>query len=319
MTIRAAAPSRLTFVCFASAALSVLTTFQVTAQNWPQWRGPSSAGVSSESGLPTKWSAERECRLEDPARRARHVLSDRVGRPVFVTSQIGDDSCRRRALIRSSPVTTVRSPSARTLSAAGGRIRSSRERQEQRLARRRSVPPSDGDAAVGIPRPRRRARSPSSTRSTTSRRRRRSPTANASTRGSATGSSSRSTCEGRVVWTRHLGVGVLAVQDPLGTRQLARRSTAISSSCCATIRPDSYLLALDTRTGKERWKVDRGAGASRTARRSSSPARRATSCSSTPRSASTSTTRRPGSSCGTPAVRGRRRFRRPSFTTAEST
>ena len=35
---------------------------------------------------------------------------------------------------------------------------------------------------------------------------------------------------------------------------------AISSSSCAIICGASYLLALDARTGKERWKVDRGSG-----------------------------------------------------------
>ncbi|MFY9610979.1 MAG: PQQ-binding-like beta-propeller repeat protein [Blastocatellia bacterium] len=39
----------------ALASLSVTTTL---AENWPQWRGPLLNGISSETNLPTRWSAE---------------------------------------------------------------------------------------------------------------------------------------------------------------------------------------------------------------------------------------------------------------------
>ena len=35
-----------------------LFTFAVQAQNWPQWRGPSLNGVSTEKNLPVKWTTE---------------------------------------------------------------------------------------------------------------------------------------------------------------------------------------------------------------------------------------------------------------------
>ena len=41
-----------------AAAFVVATTFTVVrAENWPQWRGPSANGVSSETNLPVQWSA----------------------------------------------------------------------------------------------------------------------------------------------------------------------------------------------------------------------------------------------------------------------
>ncbi|CAN5646123.1 PQQ-binding-like beta-propeller repeat protein [soil metagenome] len=39
-------------------AAAVFTVAAVSADNWPQWRGPHLNGVSGEKGLPVKWSAE---------------------------------------------------------------------------------------------------------------------------------------------------------------------------------------------------------------------------------------------------------------------
>lgn len=39
-------------------ALVILTITRVSAQNWPQWRGPSLNGVSSERNLPLRWTPE---------------------------------------------------------------------------------------------------------------------------------------------------------------------------------------------------------------------------------------------------------------------
>jgi outer membrane protein assembly factor BamB len=73
-----------------AAGLPFLAAFEVTAQNWPQWRGPSSAGVSSESGLPTRWSAGENVAWK--ASLAGLGASSPIvwGDQVFVTSQIGD-------------------------------------------------------------------------------------------------------------------------------------------------------------------------------------------------------------------------------------
>jgi outer membrane protein assembly factor BamB len=37
--------------------LAIVTSASVLADTWPQWRGPSLDGVSTETGLPTRWSA----------------------------------------------------------------------------------------------------------------------------------------------------------------------------------------------------------------------------------------------------------------------
>jgi hypothetical protein len=37
--------------------LSVSASTVLLADNWPNWRGPTHDGVSTEKGLPDKWSA----------------------------------------------------------------------------------------------------------------------------------------------------------------------------------------------------------------------------------------------------------------------
>jgi outer membrane protein assembly factor BamB len=60
--------------------------------DWPQWRGPSSAGVSPESALPVRWSATENIAWK--ARLAGLGTSSPIvsGDTVFVTSQIGRSS-----------------------------------------------------------------------------------------------------------------------------------------------------------------------------------------------------------------------------------
>ena len=59
------------------------------SSEWPQWRGPSSAGVSLESALPATWSATEniawKARLEGMGTSSPIVSGDIV----FVTSQVG--------------------------------------------------------------------------------------------------------------------------------------------------------------------------------------------------------------------------------------
>src|SRR5688500_528466 len=89
MTSRASAPSHLTFVFLASAAVPFLAALEVAAQNWPQWRGPSSTGVSSESGLPTRWSTGENVVWKVPLAGLGASSPIVWGNRVFVTSQIG--------------------------------------------------------------------------------------------------------------------------------------------------------------------------------------------------------------------------------------
>ena len=42
---------------FTTVTVLIIGAHVVSAENWPQWRGPSLNGVSSEKGLPLRWSA----------------------------------------------------------------------------------------------------------------------------------------------------------------------------------------------------------------------------------------------------------------------
>src|SRR5688572_31924754 len=73
----------------ALAVIAVVLAAAPMAANWPQWRGPSGLGVSTEVGLPTTWSA-RENIAWSAALRGLGSSSPVVwGDQVFVTSQIG--------------------------------------------------------------------------------------------------------------------------------------------------------------------------------------------------------------------------------------
>jgi hypothetical protein len=37
-------------------ALSLALTASLTAENWPQWRGPHGQGISTEFDLPSEWA-----------------------------------------------------------------------------------------------------------------------------------------------------------------------------------------------------------------------------------------------------------------------
>ena len=67
----------------------------LAAENWPQWRGPLGTGVSSEKGLPTEWSAKQNVAWR--AELSGLGVSSPVvwGNQVFVTYQIGAGTLRK--------------------------------------------------------------------------------------------------------------------------------------------------------------------------------------------------------------------------------
>ena len=66
---------------------SVLLAASVSAENWPQWRGPGGQGISAEKQLPTEWAPGQEHRVEDGTSQ-RALVADCVGRSLFVTAAI---------------------------------------------------------------------------------------------------------------------------------------------------------------------------------------------------------------------------------------
>src|ERR687894_634820 len=67
---------------------------EVGAQHWPHWRGPGASGVSSETGLPVRWSDDENVAWKAPIG-GLSVSSPVVwGDLVFVTAQRGSGEVR---------------------------------------------------------------------------------------------------------------------------------------------------------------------------------------------------------------------------------
>ena len=71
-------------------AALVLSGVELAAGDWPQWRGPSSRGVSQESGLPTTWGTSENLAWRAPLAGLGTSSPIVWGDRVIVTSQIGD-------------------------------------------------------------------------------------------------------------------------------------------------------------------------------------------------------------------------------------
>jgi len=56
--------------------------------NWPQWRGPAGAGISTETGLPSEWSDTKNVRWKTPIPGRGHSSPIVWGNRIFLTSSI---------------------------------------------------------------------------------------------------------------------------------------------------------------------------------------------------------------------------------------
>jgi outer membrane protein assembly factor BamB len=69
--------------------LVVLTDIAV-AENWPQWRGPDANGISQEEGVPTRWSQKQNVRWKASLPGLGSSSPIVWGDLIFLTSQMGD-------------------------------------------------------------------------------------------------------------------------------------------------------------------------------------------------------------------------------------
>ena len=228
----------------------------IAASNWPQWRGPASAGISSESGLPTTWSASENISWKVPLAGLGTSSPIVSGDRIFVTSQIGSTAL------------------------AGGDAHPQLARDDGELARREApiggrregADRSDGEVWLVIEAFQRS----DGQRSWTYRTRATGPipavhekhnlaTPTPVTDGArvyawfGNGQIVALDMDGRVVWSRHLGTEYSAFETLWGHGSSPVLYGDLLLLLCDHLS-DAYLLALDARTGKERWKADRGDG-----------------------------------------------------------
>ncbi len=73
---------------FTAAALAFGATVALSAENWPQWRGPGGLGVSSEKTLPTDWAPDRNIAWKVELPGSGHSSPVVWGNRIFLTAVI---------------------------------------------------------------------------------------------------------------------------------------------------------------------------------------------------------------------------------------
>jgi outer membrane protein assembly factor BamB len=234
--------------------LAVLLPRGLAAENWPQWRGPSSQGVSSESGLSIQWSPGNNIAwgvsLAGFGASSPIVWGDRV----FTTSQIGSATVARGShplLARDDPALAGREHAmggSRMESAPGGdvflvveafRWSDGSRLWEHRVKAEGEFPQLHEKHNLATP----------------------APVADGERVYAWFGNGQLVALgmDGKAVWTRHLGREYSPFQTPWGHGSSPTLYRDLLILLCDHAR-ESYLVALDRRTGKERWKADRGRG-----------------------------------------------------------
>jgi outer membrane protein assembly factor BamB len=71
-----------------AATLTLAASAGVSAENWPQWRGPNSQGISSEQQLPTEWGPDKNIAWKVPLTGTGSSSPIIWGDRIFVTAQI---------------------------------------------------------------------------------------------------------------------------------------------------------------------------------------------------------------------------------------
>ena len=72
----------------AAVTMGLAASVALSAENWPQWRGPNGQGVSTEQALPTEWAPGKNIAWKAPIAGTGHSSPIVWGDRVFVTAQI---------------------------------------------------------------------------------------------------------------------------------------------------------------------------------------------------------------------------------------
>lgn len=236
---------------FALAITMLMAWAPLRAENWPHWRGPSSIGVSPEKGLPDRWSDTENVAWKAPVR-GLGISSPVVwGDQVFVTSQIGRSA--RRA---GNHPTLVQ----------GGNPADAGERA---LGGSRTTAPDDKVVFLVTALNRIDGRKlwehelPAEGRLNDVHDKHNLASSSPITDGRrvyawfGTGQIVALDMSGKVVWSRHLGREYAPFDINWGhSSSPALFNDSLILTCYHDT--DSYLLNLDTASGKTKWRVDRG-------------------------------------------------------------
>ena len=234
--------------------LTVIASVSVAAADWPHWRGPHATGTTTERNLPVRWSATENVIWKAPIAGLGVSTPIVSGDRVFVTSQIGSG---------------IRQPGNHPRLVQGGGAAEAGERElgssrKPRVADDRtffvveSFHRADGrrlweyrvqaDGPLPGVHDKHNLASPSPV-----------------TDGEmvyawfGTGQIAALDMSGKQVWRRHLGKEIAPFNVIWGHTS----SPVIYGDLLILLcdhEPASYLLAVDKRTGEQRWRADRGKG-----------------------------------------------------------
>jgi outer membrane protein assembly factor BamB len=224
------------------------------ADDWPHWRGPNASGVSSEQNLPTRWSASEKVAWKAPISGLGISTPIVSGDAVYVTSQIGGGVSREGPrLVQSGDAAAM---GERALGSGRARpadtdrtffvVEAFSRADGKRLWERRI-------AAEGSLTAVHEKHNLSSS----------SPVTDGETIYAwfGTGQLVALGRDGTVRWQRHLGkeISPFDIQWGHSSSPVIYRDMVI---LLCDHPSASYVLAVDKRTGKDRWKADRGTGRS---------------------------------------------------------
>jgi outer membrane protein assembly factor BamB len=238
-------------------AWALLASATVTASDWPQWRGPNGTGVTGETGLPERWSATENVAWKAAITGLGVSTPIVVGDHVFVTSQLGAGvrqqgnhprlvqggdaaAAGERALGASREARAQADRDGRTFflveafhRADGRRVWEHRLEAEGPLSGVHDKhnlaspsPVSDGRMVYAW---------------------------------FGTGQIVALDLNGKLIWQRHLGKEV-SPYDVIWGHSSSPTLFEDTLILLSDHNPVSYLLAVDARTGRDRWRADRGKG-----------------------------------------------------------
>ncbi len=226
--------------------ISALLVADVGADHWPNWRGPLTSGVSSEQGLPVRWSDNENVAWKAPLRGLGISSPIAWGDLVFVTSQAGNGLVRSgpRLVQSGNPSEAGERPLGAGPTSGDGKVVflvSAFDRASGRPAWQFELP---AEGPLPSVHEKHNLASPSPV-----------------TDGErvytwfATGQIAAVDLAGKLVWKKHLGAeyGPFEINWGHGSSPVVYKDQLI---LLCYHEPKSYLLALDSRTGAVRWKAD---------------------------------------------------------------
>lgn len=219
--------------------LIALAALPLVAADWPQWRGPTGDGISTETNVPLRWSKSENVLWKVPLPGLGSSTPIIAGDRVYVTSQMGDGPFEGRSRDFEGAATARRTGETEKVRFLVHAF----DRKSGKELWRYTLPADGGLQPVHV---KHNLASPSCV-----------------TDGErvyawfGTGQLIALSLDGKLVWSRHLGkeFGPFDVLWGHGSSAALYKDSLL---LLCDHPPGAYLLSVDARTGKNRWKVDRG-------------------------------------------------------------